>query len=997
MSANPEITTGNINLNTVLFVDNTNNNVGIGTLTPIQKLHVEGNLYVTGNFTVLGNTTYMDTNVQVTDQFYISNDNTGPALIVNQNGVQPIADFRDDGTTIMRIANNGYVGIGTTTPTSVLNVYGNDASFTAIYNQSTVLEPTWSDTKYTLKLVNTPDSVGPGDVNSYNRIGFFGQDWGGSPSSAGIIPFGIIGVQKKSDSTPGFVWVDADMVFGLSNEGGSGPRELMRIQGNDGNIGIGTTSPSTKLDVSGEIKAAAGGPGTGGYSFRSGGETDGGMFSTADGTVQFYTDNTEKMRITSAGSVGIGTNNPGSKLDVAGEVKVAAGGPGTGGYSFRSGGETDGGMFSTADGTVQFYTDNTEKMRITSTGSVGIGTNNPGVKLDVQSSTDYAYAASILNTSVEGLGMKIQVNQDTDTDKALLMVQNASQEYFAVKGLGGSYFTGANVGVGTTNPSTRLHVYGGDFRIDSGSGYQSFAVSSSYGVWKTQSGTESITVNQGNGYVGIGTNQPLGMLHVYNESICNFYFGDSAGNQSITANGSYGAWKTQSGTESITVNQSSAYVGIGTTASSNNLTVGTAVDAGTGVPTGIIKLQGAGASSGLTHVQVGNINGPAMYAKSGIGGALSSDASWHFEVNRASSVINAMTLSSSGNVGIGTNSPATTLSVNGSTSTTTALVNGASTGYIYSGGNSYAPILASQVNSSTTYSSGFATSPSLDLSNLDLTNGNSTHLSFSSINSNGDRVAGAQIGAIFNTHVAGASYPDTSVAISTGYVGGSPSERLRITSNGNVGIGTTNPSSTLQVNGLITNMFSNVVFNGGVTYTHSDTLGEYEPGIQIDLRPLLDKGYNRFRICLNASVITYTSFDIKISYIYVDSNGDIWGFAATNAYSWVNTRTSSSTDIDTGKADNYAKIVNVPTNANAFTFSGDLGAMTDDFDNQFAFTFSGGYRYTSTGDPVYFRGTSFCNTSTLSASSRVIGIDLSLHNPNDATEQKVTYSITALG
>ena len=37
-----------------LYVDYINDRVGIGTLSPTQKLHVQGNLHVTGNLTVGG-------------------------------------------------------------------------------------------------------------------------------------------------------------------------------------------------------------------------------------------------------------------------------------------------------------------------------------------------------------------------------------------------------------------------------------------------------------------------------------------------------------------------------------------------------------------------------------------------------------------------------------------------------------------------------------------------------------------------------------------------------------------------------------------------------------------------------------------------------------------------------------------------------------------------------------------------------------------------------
>ena len=92
----------------------------------------------------------------------------------------------------------------------------------------------------------------------------------------------------------------------------------------NGNVGIGTASPTARLDVSGGIRALGGatyGTGVAGYSFGTN-DTDGGMFSPADGTLVFATNNAERMRIDSNGNVGIGTNSPISKLNVNGDVYI---------------------------------------------------------------------------------------------------------------------------------------------------------------------------------------------------------------------------------------------------------------------------------------------------------------------------------------------------------------------------------------------------------------------------------------------------------------------------------------------------------------------------------------------------------------------------------------------------------------------------------------------------------------------------------------------------
>jgi hypothetical protein len=88
------------------------------TITPPsgKKVIIAGDLDVTGTQTI----THTDTNT--TEQLLVTNDGTGPAIVINQTGAQPVADFQDDGTSVLYIANGGNLGLGTTSPSKTLEV-----------------------------------------------------------------------------------------------------------------------------------------------------------------------------------------------------------------------------------------------------------------------------------------------------------------------------------------------------------------------------------------------------------------------------------------------------------------------------------------------------------------------------------------------------------------------------------------------------------------------------------------------------------------------------------------------------------------------------------------------------------------------------------------------------------------------------------------------------------------------------------------------------------
>jgi hypothetical protein len=144
-----------------------NNIIANGTLTA-------------SNLVVLGDTVQLDTITSNTEQMVITNDGTGPALQVTQTGSQPIADFYDDGNVLaLRIADGGLVGIGTTNPSQLLHVEGQSyLNGTVNTNNNNINAGTGTVTASTFNGTAT-------NVSSYLNVGSYltGDNFDGSSAT----------------------------------------------------------------------------------------------------------------------------------------------------------------------------------------------------------------------------------------------------------------------------------------------------------------------------------------------------------------------------------------------------------------------------------------------------------------------------------------------------------------------------------------------------------------------------------------------------------------------------------------------------------------------------------------------------------------------------------------------------------------------------------------------------------------------------------------------
>lgn len=272
---------------------------------------------------------------------------------------------------------------------------------------------------------------------------------------------------------------------------GTGTADLLNVFDNTtevftildgGNVGIGTTSPSQKLHVNGNGRFS-GDIYINGQILRS--DSTGTKIGFDNNVIRLHTNTSERMRIDSAGNVGIGTTSPSQKLQVDGSI-----------YSNGGNVYINGNKSFVAVGNMKFETYYNsaygERMRLTEDGKVGIGTTSPSYKLTVGDSSGgdgtTAGIAGFYGQHASSPGL-LQINYDTDgsgetsvkfggngmiTGRGGIFNFNTSGKdiSFAVNNEGNANVSNAalyisssgdaifqnNVGIGTTSPSVKLHV-----------------------------------------------------------------------------------------------------------------------------------------------------------------------------------------------------------------------------------------------------------------------------------------------------------------------------------------------------------------------------------------------------------------------------------------------------------------------------------------------------------------------------------------------------------
>ena len=381
------------------FVIQANGNVGIGTTSPSNLLHVRQEINATGSGTAILQieNTRINTGTGAAALAFRTNEITSGASYLraqiaaeydgasNVSGRLLFHTVNSSGSfqEVMRLDDSGNVGIGTKSTSDKLHVRGASAAFTTF-----ILDNATNS--------SSPYKITFGDQGQVNHLAVANRE----------LTFGTNNAERMRIDSSG------RLLLGTTT-GGEGTADDFTIAGS-GHVGM-----TIRSENSSECNIFFADGTSGNARFR-------GMvryFHNSD-ALAFNTSAVERLRIDSSGNVGIGTSTIGNESEHKKLIISGASGTGAGILEFQdTSNNTDAALFSddgnlfivadrdntTSSSSIRFRVDgSSEKMRIDSSGNVGIGGTAPNYQLHVVSSIGvgshgFAQQLSISNQRIQSL------------------------------------------------------------------------------------------------------------------------------------------------------------------------------------------------------------------------------------------------------------------------------------------------------------------------------------------------------------------------------------------------------------------------------------------------------------------------------------------------------------------------------------------------------------------------------------------------------------------